>query len=269
MILSHKNHDDIISLLLKYGSCTAKQIYEYLTQWTEDSITLAQLYNILKILYQCQIISKYDKKYHINTIWIDQLEQVVLAHRNDHQMIDWSNLDIWKHIILKASNLGELDPIRWDVFHGLGKQSGLKKIYTYNTHLYHVIGMHETEKAFFGSGSYQFYNIVQHKNSLNDYGSILYSQMWVDQICYSSKNLLFGTEGRVINVIWDYIIDFLMPEILEHYFAYHFNTVQDMSQFNQVQFNSLFQMPIQCQLKIIYDPELANQYRRMIQNQLK
>lgn len=266
MILPHKTHNDIIMILLHQWWLTAKQLYE---QLFDETITLTQLYNILKLLYNQQIISKHEKKYHINAMRIHQLEDAIKHYHPKHQSINRSELRIGSHVTLKAWSLSELDPIRWDVFYGLCKKSQTQEIHSYYTHTYYPIGMYETEKTFFESARYQFHTAIQHNTPLDQYGIKLYQQMWIQDIKSCSKSLLFGTEWRVINIIGPYVIDFLMPQILEHYFVYHFSTVQHIYDFNHLQFTSLFQMPIQCNLKIIHDPALAEQYRRLIIWQLR
>jgi Fe2+ or Zn2+ uptake regulation protein len=88
MLTIHPTHNAIIAALLHAGALDTKEIHRYLIDNTENSVTLAQLYNILKQLYNSQIISKYDKKYQINMLWINQLEDAVRAYYQKTNQID-------------------------------------------------------------------------------------------------------------------------------------------------------------------------------------
>jgi hypothetical protein len=257
-------HNAIINLLLLDGSLTTKQLHERLMQHEETNVTLTQLYNILKQLYNSQIVSKYEKKYQINMLWINQLEDTVKNYYQKSNHIDRKSFDEGQRIVLKAGSLAELDPIWGDVFYTLGNLAGTADIHTYNSDLYHVIGMYATEKNFYSSTKYNFHFVVQRPCVLNDYGIDLYQKVGIRDIIYAKTDMLFGTPGRVINVVGDYIIDFLMPEQMEHYFNYHFTAIQEMTQFHQSQFTALFDLPIQCKLTVIHSKVLAAQYREVL-----
>lgn len=202
-------------------------------------------------------------------LWINQLEETVRTYYQRSNQIDWKSFGEGQRIVLKAGSLAELDPIWGDVFYTLGNLSGSADIHTYNSDVYHIIGMYATEKNFYSSTKYNFHFVVQRQNTLNDYGIGLYKQVGITDIIYAKHEMLFGTPGRVINIMGPYIIDFLMPEQLEHYFNYHFTTIQDMSQFHQSQFNALFDLPVQCKLTVIHDAKLAEQYRKVLMGETK
>jgi len=77
--------DRIVSILTEYWPLTTKTIYSVMTRQKGQSITYQGVQKTLKQLLSQGIVVRYDKKYYLNSDWIQQVKKFVIDFEQNYQ----------------------------------------------------------------------------------------------------------------------------------------------------------------------------------------
>ncbi len=79
--------DHIVSILTEYWPLTTKTIYSVMTRQNGQSITYQAVQKTLKQLLSQGIVVRYNKKYYLNSEWIQQVKKFVIDFEENYQKI--------------------------------------------------------------------------------------------------------------------------------------------------------------------------------------
>jgi predicted transcriptional regulator len=79
--------DHIVSILMENWPLTTKTIYSLLTKRHGQSLTYQAVHKTVKQLLQQGIVVHYNKKYYLNSEWIQQVKKFVLNFEENYQKL--------------------------------------------------------------------------------------------------------------------------------------------------------------------------------------
>ena len=103
--------------------------------------------------------------------------------------------------------------------------------------------MHKTEMAFFTAAQKKttIYFLFGDSCFLDTYGSDLYKKAGMKYVTISKKHP-FLQDGYCVNVVGEYIFEFLYPKTISEYFKVFFSSIHELKQFNKEFFGKIFEM---------------------------
>ncbi len=81
---------------------------------------------------------------------------------------------------------------------------------------------------------------------------------------YLTQDANFFDHGYLLNIVGDYYIECIMPDILNSYFELIFQSVDSLGSFNSNLYQEIFKMKAPCQISVIYSPTKTELFRKKI-----
>jgi hypothetical protein len=103
---------------------------------------------------------------------------------------------------------------------------------------------------------------VGNESVMDKYASEQIRLLGIDIVCNNKHQFL--KDGYFINVVGDYILEALFPDIISQYFKVFFDNVQDISDFNPEGFESIFKMKSECKITFRRSPSQAKLLKKEI-----
>lgn len=251
MLLIQPIHDSIYTILSQYTQLTTQELFEIIKK--QHTISLSQFYKVIEQLLTKQIIVKEWWKIQFHTTWILWLitftEDIKNHYLTENQTTALS-LQEWEQKAYTSQSLEWLDVIRWNLYSILCLMHPDESPYVYHAHPYYILWMYDTEIANFKAlGKKGWYYLTWNTTVLDIYWISLMKELWVVN-SIATDTVAFLREWFCINIIGDYIIEVLFPEILTHYFAHYFQTTKNIETFRQDLFYNIFTINISCKCTI-------------------
>lgn len=265
MLFFKKIYDTIIFVLVKHKQLTTKELYQEVSH--TDTISLSNFYKIVDEMISWQILLKEKKSIQIHARWIVEYLQLWEKMKdtymsNAHNKIE---LNPWQKTSYSAPSIHDIDGIWWDLVLAVNmKYWNTEPAYIYHSHAYYILGMYETEAWLFSSIdnlSKQVFFLVGNTTVLDQHWTQMYNAIGMNALCTEDHPRL--KEWFFINVIGDYVFEFLYPPIIIQYFKVFFDSVQDISNFNPELFHNIMKMKANCTVRIKNDPEQAKKIKKI------
>lgn len=266
MLFRKKISDAIIQDLAVHKWSSVYELYDRLSH--EYTLPMVTVYKTLAQLIQEQVLVKEKWKLSINTNWILAYMRLgaTLQQNYGPETANIFSLKQGQEKKFRASTLADLDPIRGNVYAILAMYYGKDvAIYDYNAHLYHMIGMPETEKSvrtepWFATQTTYF--LVGNTTFL-DQRSVAYLKNKWFPVCVAT-NVPFLQEGYVCSVIGDYVLEIVFPAEITQQFKYFFDTVVSEENFDLAAFQRLFHIQQKYVLTLKYAPLYAQRLQSQV-----
>ncbi len=264
MIFQNPVHDKIISLLSK-GPAKMDQIY----QCVQTEISRPNLYKIISQMIENQTLVKQEGTIRLNStrvLSVMELSRTIKQNYLSSQKTSIA-LEDKEEKVYTSDTLYKLDSIRGDLLQQINKKYAYKEPnYFYNAHTYHIIWMPETEETIHRAIGEQWpdaYFLVGNNTELDTYGANLLKMIPWYHLAYMNKPS-FMSEWYLLNVVGDYYIEVILPEVIAKHFALIFSSVQDIDTFHIAPFIDLFHLKADYSLKIRRDSQNADHLRSKI-----
>lgn len=271
MIFPKNIYDHIFTILAQEKEHSIQSLQKAVNK--KEKISLPNFYKIIDQLLEKQILTKEQGKIRLHAAWI--VSFLDLAENIRQNYINDTTIDIdlkdWEQKIFYASSLLDLDNTRANLLSWIGTQIGKNEpSYIYNSHTYHILGMQETESVNFrnlGKQTQKVYFLIWNEAPLDIYGSELLHLQGTDAICNSKTKFL--KDWYFLNVVWEYIIEVIIPQILSQYFKTFFDNTKKIKDFNPELFQQIFKMKSECKLTLRRNKKDADMFKKEIKKYFK
>lgn len=263
MLFTKTTIDNVLKVLSKNKNISLKELHTLVNQ--EEKISLPNLYKITNNLLDNQILSKNKRKLSLNTSRIIELDLFLKETKNNYLEKRENFIHIKEGWIQKyeVNSFVEAETLWSEIYTQLsiiqGKDNG---IYSYNSHFYYLLAFPETEKTIRKSVhqlSEKTKFILWNDSFLDQYSIEILRLKWFQTII--NKKTKFPKKGYVIDVIWDYYIEFFIPDTISTYLETFFNNVKKMEDFNLEIFKSIFLIKDTYILRVIHNKTAAKSLR--------
>lgn len=160
MLFTKPIYDKIFWELAEYQDHTIQTLHKVINK--KEKISLPNFYKIIDNLFDNQILAKEQGKLKLHTAWIISL--IELTNKIKENYIENNNLKVelkdGEQKTFYASSLIDIDNIRADLLNSLSlKHKENENLYMYNAHLYHILGIPETETTNFKNMKKHMYKV--------------------------------------------------------------------------------------------------------------
>lgn len=271
MFFSKTLYDKLFWELAEHQDHTIQTLHQAINR--KEKISLPNFYKVIDQLLTNQILSKEQGKIKLHTAWIlslFELHDKVKKNYIDNTSLK-TDLQEGEQKVFYASSLVELDNIWAELLNSMAfkdeKQEGL---FMYNAHVYHILGMPETEATNFKNMKQQLWKVhllVGNESVMDMYAAEQIRLLWIDIVCNNQHQFL--KDGYFINVVGDYILEALFPDIISQYFKVFFDNVNDIKDFNPEGFQSIFKMKSGCKITFRRSSSQAKIFKKEIKKYFK
>ncbi len=259
----HETHGAIIEALAVYPGLEMQPMHHKLVSEYDIEISVSNLYRTVAQLVEKQVLVKDKGRLSLNQVWVSHMLR--FAATIEAKYIGSGKLDVLElpqsdgqRMEFKADSLAGLDPV-WN--HVLAKISSLSKKeaiwYEYDSHAWYPLGMHETEMNLY--------------EQLGEYGNKLYgNDTFLDRYGAKLGRTItpvindappFPKEGYSLWVCGDYTVDCVFPDSISRHFAFFFQTVKSIEQFDTEFFSDIFKMKARCSITVLKSEASARDLR--------
>lgn len=252
MFFSKTLYDKIFRELADNQEHTIQTLHKAVNK--KERISLPNFYKIIDNFLTNQILTKEQWKIKLHTAWILSLFELNNKVKENYINNNTLKLDLkeWEQKIFYASSLIDLDNIRADILNNMTfKDEKNEWLFMYNSHVYHILWMPETESTNFRNMKQQLwkvYLLVGNESTMDKHAADIIRLNGIDVICNNKHKFL--KDGYFINIVWDYMLEALFPDIINQYFKVFFDNIQNIKDFNPEWFQNIFKMKCECKITI-------------------
>lgn len=270
MLLFSKLYDVLIKTFLEYEKSSIQELHKNVNK--EYKISLPNLYKVIAQLLDNQILVKEWWKISLHKRRILEFCEIADDIKWKHLQPSLRHIDLKEGEIItyEANSIKDIDGVRWDVFLAVHRiHNKPEPMYVYHAHPYYALGMKETEMTFFLQAqkiSQNVYLLFSDTSFLDKYWSELYKKEGMKNVAVSN-NHPFLKDGYCVNVVGDYVFEFLYPKTISEYFKVFFESVHNIKQFNTELFKKIFEMKWTCKLTVRRDSNQARNITKVFQKE--
>lgn len=270
MIFPKEIDNMILETIIKHGSLT----FQELQAWLCNRASQPNLYKKVQEFIKKHILVKDWKTITLNKKWI--MAYLNLAKKMQDTYLNTNNISIdlveGEHRKYTANSLFELDAIWASLLAELNLLYNYKeKNYVYNAHTYHVIGMPNADIILFENiwdRVPETLFLVWNNTVIDQHGTSLLSWIQNTQLLIDEKVELLKA-WYFLNIVWEYYIEVLLPDILNEYFELIFKNTIDINTLNVEVFKQLFYMKIPVWLTLYRNIAQSSQFAKQIELSFK
>ena len=270
MIFPKDIDNDIIQIIVRNKTMTFQELE--LALW--DTVSSPNLYKKIQEFVKKHILVKDKKQISLNKKWI--ISYLNLAKNIQENFLGTEevsiSLEVWEHAKYSASSLYELDSIWASLLAELNLKYNWQEVnYIYNSHTYHIIGMPEADTVLFEniwSRVSETLFLVWNKTPIDLYWCNL---MWeiINTRALTDKDSWLLSTWYCLNVVWEYYLEVLFPDILNQYFELLFENTQDIKELNIDVFKQLFHIKVPISVTLYRDRKQAKALSKEIETCFK
>jgi len=237
-------------------------------------VSQPNLYKKISEYVDKHIFVKNWKNLDVNKKWI--LWYLNLAQKLESKYINNQELSIqlkeWEHSKYTANSLYELDSLRASKLAELNLMHNyVENNYIYNAHTYHVIWMPNADLVLFENiwtRVPKTFFLVWGDTEIDIYWTKLLAEV-------SNTNIIINQDSGFpkswffINVVWDFYIEVVLPEVLNEYFELIFSNTQNIDDLNIDVFKQLFHLKTSITITIYRNKVQARKYSKQIELSFK
>lgn len=264
MLLFDPLYDALVSVFIEHQKLSTQDLHTHINK--EYPISLPNFYKVVSKLLDEQILIKDAGKLSLHSRRIGEFGEVADKLKKTYFETWFGPIDLkeWEMMNFQANSIKDIDGIWGDVFlnvHRLHETS--EPMYVYHAHPYYALWMHKTEMTFFAAAQKKAAVFLLFSDTcfLDGYWSDLYIKAGMKHVAMSKKHP-FLQDGYCLNVIWDYIFEFMYPKTISEYFKVFFSSVHEISQFNKELFGKIFEMKWDCKVTLRRNKKDAEMFKK-------
>ena len=265
----HPLQSSILETLAVKRDLTIVELRTYLQNQHDQSVSMPNLYRIVSQMVEKQVLVKEKGKLSLNLIWIPHMlgfaenaKKTYLAAGDD--VLELPKKD-GEHREYAADSLIGLDPIWSHILIAFTKLPQPLPWYAYNSHPWYSLGMRDTEQRVYES------IVAQGMECHMLYGNDSFLDRYGDKLIrvprfhtHLATDTPFPKEGYALWVCNDYMLECVFPEAIARHFAFFFQTVRTIKQFDPELFSDIFAMKARCKIRVRRDKKEANRLRGIV-----
>lgn len=260
------------SILETLGSKQALTIADLHADLRKEGVdvSLPNLYRTISQMIDAQMLVKGHGKISLNMVWVAHLTsffrtvtKTYVEQRTDEfqfPLKENERREFW------ADSLMGLDPVWAHVLLRITKGPQKHPAYMFNSHPWYSLGMRETETRFYQSmvaSGHPLVILYGNDTFLDRYGERLIRVRNVNGSI--APDIPFPKEECALWVCDDHILECLFPPSIAKYFAFFFNTVESIGDFDAEQFSDIFRMKARCKITVRRDGKEAQRLRSIFE----
>ncbi|MCX6824202.1 MAG: hypothetical protein NT085_03670 [candidate division SR1 bacterium] len=271
MILFDPLYDVLVSVFTEHQKLSTQELHTHINK--KISISLPNLYKVIRKLLDDQILIKESGKLSLHSRRIAELYTTADTLRKVYVENSSYNLDLKEGEIInfQANNIKDIDGIRGDVCLNVHRLYDISEpMYIYHAHPYYALGMYDTEMTFFTTTQKNtpVYLLFSDTGFLDTYGAELYKKAGMKNVAISKKHP-FLQDGYCLNIIGEYIFEFIYPKAISEYFKVFFSSTHEAKQFNKELFGKIFEMKGECKITLRRSKKDADMFKKEIKKYFK
>ena len=266
----HAIQSGIVEALAAAPGLTVSSLHKSLNKEKKTRVSLPNLYRTVGQMVDAQILVREKGTLALSHAWIPHVLHLADAIRANYgQGSVVKPLKEGERREYSAESLGSLDGPWFHVLAHCADADPAREWYAYNSHPWHPIGMSDTELrgyhalALKGIGVRMLYG---NDTFLDRYGKKLVRtkgfRITID------PNAPFPKEGYALWVCGDHVIECVFPETIAKRFAYFFETVKNVGQFDPELFADVFRMKARCKVTIRRNKKEAARLRALLKKRV-
>ena len=240
----------ILELLIQHESLNTHQVYELLKKEYNVELSLAQLYKIIKQMYQAYMVVKDGVNIKLNMRRINKMhmysDQLKKKSSSQKQVMREG-----EHKFFEVNNLHDVDSPWAHIVNQIYNEKQHEDLYFYDSHPYYFIYDHYFPIRLyhpFYSETYKVYQLVWHKTYLDVYWISINGE---DNIIISYEDLNeLPKSGYLCEVIGDYIIEFHLPPIMAWALDRFYDSVKSIDEFDLQEYAKIFSLKVDCKFLV-------------------
>ncbi len=266
MLLFDPLNDALVSVFIEHPKLSTQELHTYINK--EISVSLPNLYKVIGKLLDEQILIKESWKLSLHSWRIDELYSTAEKIKKTYLESPSYKIDLKEGEIMnfQANNIKDIDGIRWDICINVHRLYDISEpMYIYHAHPYYALWMYDTEMIFFTTTQKNnpVYLLFSDTWFLDTYWADLYKKAGMKNVAISKKHP-FLQDGYCLNVIWEYIFEFIYPKSISEYFKVFFSSIHDAKQFNKELFGKIFEMKWECKITLRRNKKDAEMFKKEI-----
>ncbi len=260
----HPVYSAVIEMAAVYPQVTVAQLHQMLRKNLKIDISLAQLYRVVTRMVDAQILIKSQGKLSVNLMWVSYVEFIAGRAKRVQQSSDEFPLRPGQKKTYAAHSLLDMEA-KWNhVLVSLYRVLQQKTLYKYYSHAWWQLGRHAEEISFYKQlkeSGIDCHWVFGGDTFLDREGVKRISEVFPAAVCTRPP---FPKDGYNLNVYGEYVLECILPEKVASRFAFFFEQVKAMKQFNPDLFTDLFTMRAPYKLTVWRNPRQAEMLRETL-----
>jgi hypothetical protein len=238
----HPVYSAVVEMVAVYPNITVSELHAHLASKLKIQISQAQLYRVVTRMVDSQILIKVHGKLVLNLMWISYVEYIAGRAKRIAQHVDDFTLGMGEKRIYEARSLFDVESIWNHVLVSLYRKIQEKQLHKYYSHAWWQLGRNAEEISFY----------KQLKDRGIDCHWLFGSDSFLDRIgaerirevfpATTTTSPPFPHDNYNLNVYGEYIIECILPEKISKHFAFFFEKVETLKEFDHDMFMDIFGM---------------------------
>lgn len=260
----------VLEMLLERGGMRIADIAAELRTVHGMTVSRPTLYRLLAQLHEHQCIVRSRGSVALHRVWSAHLLHLaeLVRQRSVASEVESLHLDAMREKESKtyyADSLIDLDPVWSQTIMELVQVADTRKWYVYNSHPWYSIGMRETETRLYAglvAVGVDCHLLYGNDTFLDKYGDRMIRVPGFKTAI--GADVPFLREGQALWSCGDFIIECVFPPAISRHFAFFFQSVQSIADFDPAMFTDIFRMKARCKVSVRRDRKEAERIRAMI-----
>lgn len=258
----------VLEILSLNKDISTKEIYEKLDKQYGIKISTAQLYKTISRLIGDYVVTKKEGKYSLNVLRINKMKIIMNNVEETYfNQKEFSLLNDGEQFFFYATSKIDSEKTRTDINAKIFMETWPCDLYYYDSHAYYLLWMYERfidAYNMFLQEDHKIYNVLGNNTFLDNY---VYQIVWDKRINLKIvEKHDFLKVWYTLRVLWDYIIELVMPNNIGRFFEQIFSKVQKIEDFDSELFYSIFKMKAKYKISVRKSKKDAELLRKKIQS---
>ncbi|MBI3619317.1 hypothetical protein HY213_04785 [Candidatus Peregrinibacteria bacterium] len=238
----HPLYSAIIDMVAVYPQCTIAQLHEHLRSKRKVTVSLPQLYRVVTRMLNGQILIKIEGTLSLNLMWVSYLEFLAGRAKRILQRVEEFPLRLGEKKVYLAHSFLDIEAIWNHVLVSLYRLLQERTLYKYYSHAWWQLGRNAEEIGFYKElkeAGIDCHWVFGNDTALDRIGAQRIHEVFP---AVTAKGAPFPSAGYNLNVYGEYVIECILPEKIARHFAFFFDRVKTMEEFDHDLFLDIFTM---------------------------
>lgn len=243
----------ILEVLAKQQGLTMSDLHKELKQNHGLKVSLQNLYKAVGKMVDMQMLAKSKGKLFLNLVWLSHATHFIETANLTYNSEQGTGLPLaeGERTEFYSDSLTGLDPLWNHILMKLTEVAETHDWYVYNSHPWYSLGMKETETRLYQSlvvEGIHCHMVYGNDSFLDCYGQKMITLKGFETSIAPDAPL--PKEGHALWLCGEHIVECIFPEIISRNFAFFFQTVTSVQEFDPQLFTDVFHMKARCKISV-------------------
>lgn len=271
----HLLQSAVLQLLAEHGPISVNALLVLLQSDASVKVSLPTLYRLLAQMSDKQIIVRTHGTVALHHVWVSRIGDFVERAKSSFASEQGATLRLnmlreGEKRIFTADSLLELDTVWSYMILELSRTTDEREWFVYNSHPWYSLGMRDTETRLnqsIVSAGIHCHLLFGNDAFLDRYGEKAIRVPGYETTVASDTG--FPTEGVALWSCGEYVMECIFPPAISRHFAFFFQTIQRIEDFDPELFADIFRMQARCKVTVRRSAEESHRIRNMIEPYFK